>query len=123
VYVTWIIIPVVAGLTAGCILYWFRCRTPFYYGLGEIVAALVLLVLVFDPQTSYLLLEEDSPFFSGSLENRSAFSWPFTSSYTGSTIWVGICPWHGVVGGNGRSVRAADERRRDRHESEELTSG
>jgi hypothetical protein len=68
VNVTWIFIPVVAGLLAGCILYWFRCRTPFYYGLGEIVAALVLLVLVFDPQTSYLLLEEDSPFFTGALE-------------------------------------------------------
>jgi hypothetical protein len=27
-----------------------------------------LLVLVFDPQTSYLLLEEDSPFFTGALE-------------------------------------------------------
>jgi hypothetical protein len=45
--VTWIFLPVIAGLLAGCILFWFRCRRPFYYGLGEIVAALVLLVLVF----------------------------------------------------------------------------
>jgi hypothetical protein len=37
-------------------------------GSARAVAALVLLVLVFDPQTSYLLLEEDSPFFTGALE-------------------------------------------------------
>ena len=33
---TWIFLPVIAGLSAGCILFWFRCRKPFYYGLGEI---------------------------------------------------------------------------------------
>jgi hypothetical protein len=68
VYVMWIFIPVVAGLIAGCGLYWFRCRAPFYYGLSEIAAAVVLLVLIFYPETSYLLLEEDSPFFTGVIE-------------------------------------------------------
>jgi hypothetical protein len=41
---------------------------PILLWFGEIVAALVILVLVFDPQTSYLLLEEDSPFFTGALQ-------------------------------------------------------
>lgn len=65
--VTWIFIPVVAGLLAGCILYWFRCRTPCLLWArrdrcGSRPSGSRL------RQTSYLLLEEDSPFFTGALE-------------------------------------------------------
>jgi hypothetical protein len=38
------------AILAGVILYWFRCRHRFWYGVGEILVALLLLYIFFFPE-------------------------------------------------------------------------
>jgi hypothetical protein len=52
--VIWTILTIAVGLAA----YWFRCWRQFYYGVVEIVVALVVIIFTFYPQT-YIVLTTD----------------------------------------------------------------
>ena len=62
----WLLLLVIVGV----IFYWLRSRHRFYYGIVEVVAAMLVTFLTFYPQTNYLLI--NGPTFPGSMRRETA---------------------------------------------------
>jgi hypothetical protein len=56
-----ILVTGILSLIAGIIIYCFRCRQQFYYGLVEVVFGAAVSVLSVFPPSSSLLIEDPSP--------------------------------------------------------------
>jgi hypothetical protein len=67
------------GSGFGVLAFWVRCRHQFWYGLCEIVVALIVVILTFFPQTGSLLL----------IEGPSLLGW-FVSKGVGANAGVYI---------------------------------